>query len=740
MTDQTKKEHTSLDDGQRKEILKFLGTVAGRPASFRELSKELRIRRDEREAFKAVVRSLVSDGSLVKIRGGRYGIASKMNLVTGEISCHPDGFAFLTPPDGSKDIFIGPRKLAGAMHGDTVVARIEGKGGTQKGRNAGRREGSIIRVIKRAHKKIVGRFEKAGNLNVVIPANGKILERVIIPLNLSKGAAHGVMVEAEITRWPDKHFGATGRIIDILGDPEDPDVEAEVILRKYGLPSRFPDDVASDAGKVAHNISHAELKGRVDLRQRPTFTIDGETAKDFDDAVSIEKRPHGYTLFVSIADVSHYVREESAIDREAYSRGTSVYFPDRCVPMLPEALSNGICSLVPDSDRLTMTAELEIDEKGAVLKKKLYESVIRSRFRLTYTIVKKLLKDEDPELKIKYSGILPDLRLMEELALKLNRARIEAGSIDFDLPEPQIIIDMEGNIEDIVRSERNIAHRIVEEFMLSANRAVAEEFVRRGLPFVFRVHPEPAKDSIADFMEFTKTIGVNFKSSLGHMAFQGVLKDVEGKPSERLVNHVLLRSMQQAYYSEENTGHFGLAFKDYTHFTSPIRRYPDLIVHRLLRLLIGGGYTGQEVQRMEEALPRIAGHASIMERKAIDAEREVLDLKKAQFMKDKVGERFDGIISGVASFGVFVELKEYFVEGLVHTSTLADDFYMFDEKTHSLIGENSKKTFRLGDALSVSVTAVDVERRRIEFSLANGLSGKAGKARKKRFFKKQGVR
>lgn len=733
MKDQTKKEHNHPNDGKREQILKFLGNVAGRPASFRELSRTLKIGRDEREAFKSIVRSLVSDGSLVKIRGGRYGIASKMNLVTGELTCHPDGFAFLIPSDGSDDIFIGPRRLAGAMHGDTVVARVEGKGRMQKGRNAGRKEGSIIRVTKRAQKKIVGRFEKAGDLNVVIPANGKILERIIIPLNLSKGAATGLMVEAEITRWPDKHFGATGKIIDIIGDPNDPDVEAEVILRKYGLLSRFPADAAGEAEKISLAIGPDDIKGRVDLRQRLTCTIDGESAKDFDDAVSIEKTTHGYNLFVSIADVSHYVPEGGAIDREAYSRGTSVYFPQRCIPMLPEALSNGICSLLPDCDRLTLTAELQIDENGAVIKKRLYESVIRSRFRLTYTIVKKLLKDEDPELRSKYSSVLPDLKLMEELALKLSKARIEAGSIDFDLPEPQIIIDMEGNIEDIVRSERNIAHRIIEEFMLSANRAVAEEFVRRGMPFIYRVHPEPAKDSIEDFIEFTKTIGVNFRPSLGHMAFQRVLKDVEGMPSERLVNHVLLRSMQQAYYSAENIGHFGLAFRDYTHFTSPIRRYPDLIVHRLLRLLIQNRYTVQERQRMEEALPLITGHTSTTERKAIDAEREVIDLKKAQFMKDKVGERFDGIISGVASFGVFVELKEYFVEGLVHTSTLLDDFYTFDEKTHSLVGENSKRTFRLGDNLSVTVTSVDVERRRIEFALANGLSGRP---RKKRFFKK----
>ncbi|OGP24489.1 MAG: ribonuclease R [Deltaproteobacteria bacterium GWB2_55_19] len=700
---------------------KIIDYLAEGPQSFKDLVRSFEIGKEDRDRFKKVVKVMVAEGALIKTRGGRFGLPSKMNLTTGRLSCHPDGFGFVKPEEGGADVYVNARRLSGAMHGDTVAARIEGI------KSGGRREGSVLRIIKRAHKTVVGRFEKARGVGILTPSDEKLLYQVIIPKEEFGNAADGQIVIAEITRWPARNLAPMGRVVEVIGNPDDPDVEAEVILKKYGLPHRFPADVLHEVLSVPSSVSQAEIAGRTDLRTRTTVTIDGETAKDFDDAVSIERTTHGYRLWVSIADVSHYVREGTAIDSEAYARGTSVYFPDRAIPMLPEALSNGICSLNPQVERLTMTAELEFDAKGSVVGKSFYESVIKSAERMTYTNVKKLIRGEDAEIEKRYSRILPDIKIMAELAKKLTERRMEAGSIDFDLPEPQIIIDLKGNVEDIVRSERNEAHKLIEEFMLAANKAVAGEFSSRSYPFVYRVHEEPDADSIHDFAEFASSFGLHFKDGLGPLGFQQVLKAVEGRPEEKLINQVLLRSMKQAVYSEENVGHFGLAFKDYTHFTSPIRRYPDLVVHRLLKLLIHGKYTAEARERMESALPPVCGHTSARERKAMEAEREIADLKKTQFMSDKVGEAFEGLISGVTSFGVFVELKDYFVEGLVHVSTLLDDYYIFDEKRHSLIGERKKRVFRLGDAVSVKVTRADVERRRIDLVLDEAFADKPRK-------------
>jgi ribonuclease R len=601
--------------------------------------------------------------------------------------------------------------MAGAMHGDTVGARIE------RVKEGGKREGKIVRVITRARTSVVGRFERGKGYAIVVPSDERIIESIIIPRGENKGAKNGEIVEAEITRYGEKNHAPSGRIVEVIGDPDDPDVESTVILKKFGLTAEFPVAVASEAERVGVEVEEADTVGRVDLRKKILFTIDGETARDFDDAVGIESiGGGGHRLFVSIADVSFYVPEGGVIDAEAYERSTSVYFPDRCIPMLPEALSNGICSLNPGVDRLAMTAELEFDASGEMTSKKFYESVICSAERLTYTKVKAILIDNEPALLKEYNAILPDLRAMEGLAALLTKKRVASGSLDFDLPEPQIIIDMEGRVEDIVRSERNVAHRLIEEFMLAANRAVALAFSSRDLPALYRVHDDPDAAKVEIFNEFIHGFGLSLqvggKGDRGSKAFQAVLQSVHNTPEEKLINHVLLRSMKQAVYSTDNTGHFGLAFTDYTHFTSPIRRYPDLVIHRLLKALVRKEYDGKLKERMAGTLPDVAVHTSTIERKAMEAEREISDLKKAQFMRDKVGLDYKGIVSGVTSFGLFVELDEYFVECLVHVSSL-DDYYIFDAARHTLTGEHTKESFQLCDPVTVTIESVDLERRRI---------------------------
>lgn len=709
-----------MNDKIRKIVLEFMKAEASRPLNFRELAKGLGIARDERAAFKGIINTLCDAGEIIKTRHGHYGLPAKMNLIKGTLTCHPNGFGFVIPEEEGEDIFIAPRKMKGAMHGDGVVARVESY------KDDGRREGTIVRITARAQSEVVGTFRKARGTSFVVPSNEKVLQDIVIPARSSLKARDGEVVVAEITSYPAKHQPATGRITQVLGDPADPNVEADIIIKKYGLSASFPKSVMSEAEEVPSEVSDKELEGRVDLRDKKIFTIDGETARDFDDAVGITRSASGFKLYVSIADVSHYVKPGSKLDTEAYARATSVYFPDRCIPMLPEALSNEMCSLKPKVVRLALTAELSFDKNGQETGAKFYESVIKSTERLTYTKVKAMLEDKDPLLTEEYSHILQDLTDMRELAELLAKKRARDGSIDFDLPEPQILLDMEGRVEDIVRSERNLAHRLIEDFMLAANRAVARLFTAKKVPAIYRVHDRPDEDKLADFKEFIKGYGLEIKGEPTPKALRKVLEEAAGSPQERLINHILLRSMKQAVYSEENNGHFGLAFKDYTHFTSPIRRYPDLIVHRLLKDILNKSYTKARQERMSSWLPPAALHASQRERKAMEAEREIVDLKKAQFMLDKVGEVFPGFISGVTSFGIFVELKEYFVEGLVHITTLNDDYYNFIEKEHCLIGEHTGNVLRLGSEVEVRIVNIDISRRRIELEISGGSTPKTG--------------
>ncbi len=700
---------------KKTEILKFLRDQAGRPLLVKEIQNYLGIARDERQELKRLLNGMVNSSDLVKIRGGRYGIPSKMNLVTGILQGHPDGYGFVMPGGDEKDVYINGRKLKDAMHGDRVTARVEG---TKPG---GKREGSIIRVIERAYKTVVGRYEKGKKFGYVVPRELRITHDIYIPKDESMGAEDGELVVAEISVYPSNNRSPEGRIIQVLGSPDNAEVEIQSVIAEFNLPAVFPDEVVEEAIKAGEAVSESDVAKRVDLRQMTTVTIDGETARDYDDAVAVRREKNGnIRLWVSIADVSHYVKEGSALDKEAYARSTSVYFPDRCIPMLPENLSNGICSLNPEVDRLAFTAEMEFNDKGQCVDKSFYPSVINSNFRLTYTIVKKILVDGDGSLKEKYASILQHLNTMEELCDWLKSYRKNRGCIDFDLPEAQIVLDIQGGVEAIVRSERNLAHMIIEEFMLATNEAVASYLTRKKRPLLYRVHDEPEEEKISDFKEFIHNFGYHIKGEkTSAKELSRVLSEVSGKPEERTINHVLLRSMKQAEYNPVNVGHFGLASKEYCHFTSPIRRYPDLVVHRILKKALTHKRLDDATRDKEKEQLRIVGEeTSTRERRAMEAEREIVSFLKTGFMVDKVGETYSGFITGVTSFGFFVELEELFVEGLVHVTSLHDDYYHYDEKGHLLTGERRGKTFRIGDEITVYVDRVDVEKRQIDFKLA----------------------
>lgn len=678
--------------------------------------------------LKRLIDDLVISGEIVRLRGNRYTLpgADTTGTVHGTIAIHRDGFGFVRPESGGEDIFIPGKQINNALHGDTVSVRAE-KSRSQRGKL----EGRVLAVVQRANQRIVGRLQQNRKGAILIPEDLRLTSFFTVPSNAVNGAVDGQQVVIEVTAWPAGGRPPEGKVIEILGWPDDPDVEVQTVIRKFDLPHRFEAATVVEAETVPSQINREDLKDRVDLRKRPFVTIDGETAKDFDDAVAIDEEGRNFRLWVSIADVSHYVKPSTELDREAYLRGTSVYFPDRCIPMLPERLSNGICSLNPDADRLTMTAEMLFDRQGTMLESRFYPSVIRSTARLTYTTVKQVIVDGNPAALGEDQMLAPHLLQMKELALILMAMRRQRGSIDFDLPEPEIVLSLTGQTEAIIRSERNLAHQLIEEFMLAANEAVARFVTPQTLPFIYRVHEQPDSAKLAAFRDFILPFGFSLTMQgdrVTPQAMQQLISEAAGKPEERLVNYGLLRCMKQARYTAENLGHFGLASPCYTHFTSPIRRYPDLIVHRLLKLALLLQADSQdkrarrEQERISASLAEAAEHTSTRERVAMEAERDIIELKKLQFMQGKIGEEFDGFITGVAGFGLFVELSEIFVEGLVHISTLADDLYSFDEPNHRLLGRRSGRVLQIGDQVRVRVVAVNPQARRIEFVLHEQLS------------------
>jgi len=691
------------------------------PATARELAKVLKIAREDRHGFKRDLNALVESGALLQIKGNRYGLPDKMDLIVGKLHTNAGGFGFVvaenaTRGDG-KDLYIAAANLTEAMHGDRVVARLERQ--TAKGP-----EGRIIRVLERASDSIVGRYEvDAGGLGYVVPFDRRVLTDIHVPTGESSSAEPGEMVLVGITRWPTATRGPVGRIVEVLGNINDPGVDTEIIIRKFGIPDEHSEEAVAEAVRLGTAVKEKDIRGRMDFRGVTTVTIDGEHARDFDDAITIEKLPNGhYWLGVHIADVSHYVKEGSALDEEGYDRGTSVYFTERAVHMFPAALATGLCSLNPHVDRLVQSCLMEVDRRGQVVRYETHDGVIHSDARMTYTAVNAILTERDPQTIEKYRELVPMFELMHELFGILNQRRRRRGSIDFDLPEAAVILTERGQIKDIIATERNVAHRLIEEFMLLANETVAAHLVAHRVPALHRVHEAPDVKKVLEFEEFITTLGYSLAASGSDVRpkhFQKLIDRIQGTPEERPIAALMLRTMQKARYDAASLGHFGLAAEHYAHFTSPIRRYPDLVVHRMLRESRGGAMTEARRAELDDEMPEAARHTSEMERRADEAERELLQWKKVRFMADKVGDEYEGFVTGVAQFGLFVELVEHYVEGLVHISSMADDYYRFVEQLHVLKGENTKKVYRLGDKVLVQVVRVDMERRQVDLGLVD---------------------
>jgi ribonuclease R len=704
----------------RDQVLALMRERVHHPAATRELLQILKVPKDDRTSFKRHIKSLVASGDLIQIRGQRFGLPEKMDLYVGRLQTHQAGYGFVSPErpldSGGGDIYIGNTHLNEAMHGDRVVVRIE------RIKDGGRAEGRIIRILERANSSIVGRYDRDDNgLGYVAPFDRRVLMDIVVPAGQEGGASPGEMVIVELTRWPTATRGAIGHVTEVLGDIDAPGVDTEIIIRKFGIPDAHSPEAVAEAVRLGTVVAERDIRGRTDFRQVATVTIDGEHARDFDDAITIEKLSNGhFWLGVHIADVSHYVQEGSALDREAYERGTSVYFPERAVHMFPSELATGLCSLNPHVDRLVQSCFMEIDRRGQVVRHEFHDGVINSNERMTYTAVNGILTDRDPELLERYAALVPMFEQMRELFQLLNDARRRRGSIDFDLNEAEVIIDEGGVVEAIIALRRNVAHRLIEEFMLLANETVATYLEAQAAPGLYRIHEEPDILKVAKFEEFVSGFGYSLAapvSGLRPKHFQKLLEKIRGKPEEKPIAMLMLRTMQKARYAPENLGHFGLASPSYTHFTSPIRRYPDLVVHRALRASRHDLLTEEAREEWNDELPEVARHTSEMERRADDAERELLQWKKVKFMADKVGDEFEGYVTGVAAFGLFVELIEHFVEGMVHVSTMADDYYRFVEGGHLLRGENTHKVYRLGDKVKVQVVRVNMEMRQVDLGL-----------------------
>lgn len=719
-----------------KETLLTIIKKKNKPASFKELSKLLEISPNQVKQLKKLLRDMCKEGVIVRTKKFLYTISSssnsgskrvntEANLVTGYFEAHKNGYGFvITSVPGERDIFIPQRKAMNAMNDDMVMAKVE---------RESTRDGSIVKILERANTFVVGTLEASGNAFILKPNNKMSTIEVYIPKNNSKGAVNGDTVSVQITKFPDENNTITqplGKVLKILKTPSEPNDEINYIIEEFNLPKRFPSRVINQAKLIDDNITIEILKGRKDLRLLNTVTIDGERAKDFDDAISIVRlKPqggthNGYKLYVHIADVGYYVPYNCDIDLEARERGTSVYLPDRVIPMLPKKLSEDICSLKPKVDRLTFTVEMDFDHEGkAVAKGKnigvsFYPSIINSNERLTYTDVFEILKGDNPRLLKKYSSLIPDLEMMGELCRILSKKRSKRGSLDFDLPEPEVLLNLQGNPENIIIAERNFAHTLIEEFMIAANEAVAFWLSSNDIPNLYRIHEKPNDEKLLSITKILRCITNIRIKKLRPQGISGVISKLSSNPLRDVIIYIILRSMKQAMYSPHNVGHFGLASEYYSHFTSPIRRYPDLVVHRILRTaLTENGISEKDKRELKKILPQIAFKSSKTERTAERAEREAISALRAWFMKDKVGEEFKGTIIGINANGMRIRLKDFYIEGFLHVSDMTDDFYIFHDECLTLTGRHKRKKFSLGNIITVRIDRVDTIGREIVFGI-----------------------
>jgi len=704
------KKHPSSPAPARAAVLAALAD-AGVPLAPDELAERLDLKRAARAALDEVVAGLHDRGEILVDRKGRLLIAAKLDLVAGRLEGHPDGYGFLVRDAGGPDVALSAREMRKALHGDRVTVRVTGTD------RRGRPEGEIVEVLERAHREVVGRLHEDRGVSFVVAENRRIAQDLIVPAKDCGKAKPGDVVVVEIVEYPTAEREPIARVVEVLGRATDPGIEIEIALRKHDLPFEFSKAAAAAAKRLPREVQDAEREGRVDLTGLPLVTIDGETAKDFDDAVFCERKGKGFRLVVAIADVSHYVKDGDAIDRDARERATSVYFPRRVIPMLPEAMSNELCSLRPEVDRLCMVADMEITATGGIRRYRFYPAVMHSHARLTYTQVWAWLSDPSTATDARAKALLPHLRTLHELYRVLATGRDKRGAIDFETVELELVFDAHGKIEKIVPAPRNDAHKLIEECMLAANVSAADLLAKAGHPALYRVHEGPTPEKLEQLKAFLGASGLALSGGDAPTAmdYAKLLDSVRDRPDFGLLQTVLLRSLQQAQYRPENVGHFGLAYEAYAHFTSPIRRYPDLLVHRAIRAVLAR----RQYRPSGDGWPELGVHCSTRERRADDATRDVEAWLKCWYMQDKVGETFEGTISGVAGFGIFVTLDGLNVDGLVHVTDLPRDYFRFDPLQHALTGERSGVAFRLADRVRVVVARVDLEQSRIDFALAD---------------------
>lgn len=698
---------------RKKMVYEFISDKKYRPLKFKEMALLMQVPSKQKKDLRAVLESLMADGKILIDVKGKIKLQTS-DVVVGKFSGTQKGFGFVVVEGQDEDIFIPINKTKGAMHGDTVQAAVTSAPAGKK------KEGEIISILERGTEVVVGTYAKSKNYGFVVADNHKLGKDIYIPIENSRGAVTGHKVVVEITDYGDKSKNPEGRVTEILGHVNDPGVDILSVVRAFGLPEEYPEGVMNQVEKIADEVSEEEKTGRTDYRALQTVTIDGEDAKDLDDAITLEKEGGIYHLGVHIADVSNYVTEKSPLDEEALKRGTSVYLVDRVIPMLPHKLSNGICSLNQGTDRLALSCMMDIDEKGRVVRHKIEETVIHVDRRMSYNAVNKVVIDRDEELRSTYRDFIPMFECMYELADILRKNRQQHGSINFDFPESKITLDKKGTPTDIRPYERNEATKIIEEFMLIANQTVAEDYFWQELPFVYRTHEAPDEEKITKLGIFINNFGYAIKMGQGEIhpkELQKLIEKVEGTPEEMLISRLTLRSMKQAKYTVKCEGHFGLAMKYYCHFTSPIRRYPDLQIHRIIKENLHGKMTDRRIAHYEKILPEVTVQTSSAERRADEAEREVEKMKKVEYMKQFVGETFEGVISGITTWGLYVELPNT-VEGMIRVTTLEGDYFYFDEEHYTMVGEHTKKTYKLGEKVKIVVTGADKLMRTIDFEIA----------------------